>query len=107
MKSLVNYLESLGYEVIEKCQSVNEDFATIFYAPGIISTISSFSFMAGYFSDGVFISSMYNETGSMYNKKEDVHCNECGDWYLKGYSLKHSQVDDYHETEKVIDFLKN
>jgi hypothetical protein len=98
-ESFTKYLESLGYEVIIKCQSLNEDFATMFYAPALISTCSSLSFMAGYFSDGVFINSMYDE-------HKNRQCDECGDWYLKGYSLKHSEVEDYHDSEKVISMLK-
>jgi len=99
MISLTEYLENLGYKVITKCQSVNEDFATMFYAPGIISTSSSFSFMAGYFSDGVFISSMYDE-------QKNRECNECDEWSKNGYTLKHAEVDNYHDTSKVISMIK-
>jgi hypothetical protein len=99
VKSLTDYLESLGYTVITKCQSVNEDFATMFYAPGLISTSSSFSFFAGYFSDGVFITSIYDEPN-------DRVCEECGDWSNSGYTLKPSEVDDYHDTDTVINKLK-
>jgi len=97
--SLTNYLESLGYEVVTKCQSVNEDFATMFYAPGLISTSSSFSFFAGYFSDGVFITSIYDEP-------KNRECNECDNWSKSGYTLKHSEVSDYHDTDNVISLLK-
>ena len=98
-KSLTEYLENLGYEVIAKCQSVDEDFAMMFYAPGLISTSSSFSFMAGFFSDGVFISSMYDE-------RKNRKCDDCGDWYKKEYTLKHADVADYHDTDTVISMLK-
>ena len=98
-KSLTEYLKNLGYEVITKCQSVDEDFAMMFYAPAVISTTSSFSFMAGFFSDGVFISSMYDE-------RQDKDCDDCGDWYQKGYTLKHADVADYHDTDTVISMLK-
>ena len=99
MKSLTEYLENLGYEVIIKCESINKDFAMMFYTPGLISTSSSFSFMAGFFSDGVFITSIYDE-------RKNRECNDCGDWYKKGYTLKHSDVQDYHDTDKVIAMLK-
>jgi hypothetical protein len=99
LTSLQQYLESLGYEVIVKCNSVNDDFATMFYAPALISTSSSFSFMAGYFSDGVFI-------GSMYDEKMDRQCDDCDDWLKTGYTLKHSMVADYHDTNTVISMLK-
>jgi hypothetical protein len=91
-------LESLGYEIVVKCQSVDQDFATLFYAPGVISTSSSFSFMAGYFSDGVFVSSMYDE-------RKHRECNDCGDWLKTGYTLKHADVVDYHDTSNVISIL--
>ena len=99
-KSLTDYLESLDYTVITKCQSVNEDFATMFYAPGLISTSSSFSFFAGYFSDNVFISSIYDEN-------TERQCDECGDWLQKGYTLKHSEVEDYHDTDNVISMIND
>jgi len=99
VSSLQEYLESLGYEVIVKCNSVNDDFAMMFYAPALISTSSSFSFMAGYFSDGVFI-------GTMYDEKMDRQCDDCDDWLQNGYTLKHSMVADYHYTNKVISMLK-
>jgi hypothetical protein len=98
-KSFIQYLESLGYEVVVKCQSVSEDFATMFYAPALISTCSSLSFMAGYFSDGVFISSMFDE-------RKNRHCDNCDDWFLKGYSLKHAEVEDYADTDNVISMLR-
>jgi hypothetical protein len=98
-KYLIHYLESLGYEVVIKCQSVSDDFATMFYAPGLISTSSSFSFFAGYFSDGVFITSIYDEP-------KDRVCKDCADWSNSGYTLKHSEVDDYHDTDTVINKLQ-
>jgi len=97
--SFVQYLESLRYDVIPKCNSADEDFASMFYAPGLISTSSSFSFMAGFFSDGVFISSFYDE-------KSDRTCDDCGDWLQTGHTLKHSEVQDYHDEKKVISQLQ-
>lgn len=97
--SLVRYLESLGYEVITKCSSTEDDFSTMFYAPGLISTSSSLSFIAGFFSDGVFISSMYDE-------RIGRQCENCQDWFKPGYTLKHSEVQDYHDTSSVISLLQ-
>ena len=96
--SLVEYLQNLRYNVISQCSSSEDDFATMFYAPGIISTSSSFSFMAGFFSDGVFISSMYDE-------RIGRECEDCQDWFKPGYTLKHSEVQDYHDTSDVISLL--
>lgn len=95
--SLKDYLEEHGYEVIIQCDSNIDDFATIFYAPAIISTCSSFSFIGGFFSDGIFISEGH------YNcNKNDVKCTDCGDWLKNGYSIDHKDVDDYYNTDNVI-----
>lgn len=97
--SLVEYLQNLGYNVISQCNSTEVDFATMFYAPGLISTSSSLSFMAGFFSDGVFISSMYDE-------RIGRQCEDCQDWFKPGYTLKHSEVQNYHDTSSVISLLQ-
>jgi hypothetical protein len=99
-ESLKTYLENLGYIVDVKCSSNLEDFATIFYAPAIISTCSSFSFMSGFFSDGLFISEGHYASGS------NIKCNDCGDWLKNGYSIEHHDVMDYYDTDSVIKMLK-
>lgn len=99
--SLEEYLRDLGYDVIVQCQSNLDDFATIFYAPAIISTCSSYSFMAGFFSNGIFISEGHYASGS------DIKCNDCGDWLKKGYSIEHADITDYYDTDSVIKLLKN
>jgi len=98
-EELVNYLKSIGYEAIFKCSTINDDFATMFYAPGLISTSGSFSFMAGYFSNNVFVSTMYDE-----NKQRE--CKDCEDWLLPGYTAKHSEIPDYFDTQGTIQILK-
>lgn len=97
--SLKDYLNNIGYEVIIQCESNIDDFATIFYAPAIISTCSSFSFIGGFFSDGIFISEGH------YNcNKKEIKCKDCGNWLKNGYSLNHKDVD-YYDTQNVINLL--
>jgi len=97
INSIVEYLNSIGYEVETQCNSNIDDFAQLFYAPAVISNVSSFSFMSGYFGNGIFISSEHNDE----NNTEET-CNICGDWMLKGHQLKHKFVEDYNDTENVI-----
>ena len=96
-KSLQDYLKEIGYDSDIICNSNIDDFATIFYAPAVISTYSSFSFMSGFFGKGTFISTEFLE-----GKK----CDKCGDFTEYGYNLMHNQVDDYNNTDVVINLLK-
>ena len=98
--SLVSYLENLGYTAIVKCGKIDEDFATLFYAPAVIGTGGSFSFMAGFLSDGIFFSSMYDESRERELKDSDG-------WLLTGYTLKHAEVADYYDTQTVIKSLQS
>ena len=99
--SLQDYLTSLNYNIDIKCDSNIVDFATIFYAPAIISTCSSFSFMAGFFSDGIFISE-----GHYNSNDREKRCKDCGEWLKYGYSLEQADVADYYDTDNVIKMLK-
>jgi hypothetical protein len=104
-KSLSDYLESIGYKTIIQCGTNVSDFGTLFYAPGVISTSSSFSFMSGFFSDGVFVSEghYHEKDGNQYFHK----CTDCDKWLKRGYNIKHDNIPDYYDTEKVIAILKN
>lgn len=98
LNSLENYLQSIGYESIVKCQSNLDDFATLYYAPAVISTGSSYSFMSGYFGKGVFISGGHQNEDS--NEIDGI-----GNWLYKGYNVMHSEVPDYYDTDNVIKIL--
>lgn len=93
-QSLKNYIESIGYKVIIQSKSAAQDFATLFYAPAVISSGSSFSFMSGFFSDGIFISEGH---GSL--------CTTCNKWLVRGYSIDHKNVNNYYDTDNVITLL--
>lgn len=96
---LCNYLESVGYNAKPECNSNIEDFAKMFYAPGVISIGSSYSFISGFFGNGVFLSTEHIE------EKEGVPgCTICNEWTLKG-KVKHSQVDDYYDVNAVDKIL--
>ena len=94
-KSIQEYLKTIGYESNIICNSNNDDFATLFYAPAVISTQSSFSFMSGLFGKGIFISTEY---------LQDKQCDNCNDNILHGYNLVYK--DDFNKTDQVIDLLK-
>jgi hypothetical protein len=93
-QSLKKYIESIGYKVIIQSKSADQDFATLFYAPAVISSGSSFSFMSGFFSDGIFISEGHQSL-----------CTDCGKWLVHGYSIDHKNVKSYHDTDNVISLL--
>jgi peroxiredoxin family protein len=97
-ESLQNYLKEIGYESNIICDSNIDDFATLFYAPAVISTSSSFSFMSGFFGNGIFISTEFNE-GKL--------CKSCKDVVIYEKNLMHNLVDDYNDTDNVIRLLNN
>ena len=96
-KSIKEYLKTIEYESNIICNSNIDDFASLFYAPAVISTHSSFSFMSGFFGKGMFISTEFHE---------GKQCENCDDSILYGYNLLHNQVDDYNNTDTVVDLLK-
>ena len=100
LSSLVDYLSSLGYTVEMQCKSNVEDFASLFYAPVVISTGGSFSFMSGFFGNGIFLSEGHGL------EDDETKCTDC-EWLKNGYSLKHEDVKDYYDTDNVISILKS
>lgn len=98
VNSLVDYLKSIGYESILKCQTNVDDFAMMYYAPAVISSGSSFSFMSGFFGRGVFVSAGHQDEGKPEFKG-------IGDWLYNGYNVMHSDIADYYDTDNVIKLL--
>ena len=94
LNGIKNYIESIGYKVIIQSNSKEEDFATLFYAPAVISPGSSFSFMSGFFNNGIFISEGHMSI-----------CNNCGKWLVRGYGIEHKKVNNYYDTTDVIKLL--
>lgn len=97
-EALSDYLTSIGYKCIIKCQSNLDDFATMYYAPAVISSGSSFSFMSGFFGKGIFLSSGHQDEGN-------PEFNGIGDWLYNGYNVMHSEIKDYYDTDSVIKIL--
>jgi hypothetical protein len=101
-KSCNNYAELLKEELIEynpeiKCNSNVDDFVSMFYSPAVISTISSFSFMSGYFGNGIFIQPKLMVKGNEI-------CLDCKNPY-KAYNIPHDKVHDYHNVDEVYKLL--
>ena len=105
--SLQDFLKEKNFDTQVICSSPLDDFATLFYAPIVISTGSSFSFMSGFFGNGEFI------TTSVENDFWGIPINHLSitkfenDTVLYDYNLTHNKVNDYHDTNFVINLLKN
>jgi hypothetical protein len=93
VNKLKDFISSINYKAKTECNSNVVDFAKMFFAKLVISTGSSFSFMAGYFGNGDFIQPEINNT-----------CNGCNNMYI-GYNIDHSEVDDYHNIDDVYKLL--
>jgi len=96
---LNDYLKKNKYNPDVKCGSNIMDFATMFYAPGVISIGSSYSFFAGFFGNGMFITTEHVE-----EKFEKRGCTICNDWMLTG-KIKHKDIPDYYDYETVNKML--
>jgi hypothetical protein len=95
---LKKYITSLGYSCVLQSKTNTEDFADLFYSPYVISTGSSFSFMAGFFGNGQFISCENCE-------ENDKECFIDDRLFLKGYNLSHSSIDSYYNIDDVKEKL--
>jgi hypothetical protein len=100
-KSCNKYVELLTNELEEynpkiQCGTNVDDFISMFYAPAVISTQSSYSFMSGFFGNGTYI-----QPNFMDNNEE---CSTCKSDY-KGYNIAHNVVNDYHNINEVYTLL--
>lgn len=100
--TLKKYLEDLNYEVNIVANSDIDDFANLFYAPAVIATVSSYSFMSGFFGDGIYIS-----VENLSEDQEKSDCDACSELMYSGFHLKHKEVDDYYNTDNVISMLRS
>jgi len=92
--SITDYLKEEGYTATRVCGDNLDDFATLFYAPAVISTASSFSFMSGFFGKGQFISTSHEPDANT------PVCEDCKE-FRHGYNLYHNDVPDYYDVEDV------
>lgn len=94
---LKNEIGNTRVNIIE-CRDVLEDFARMFYAPLVVSTGSSMSFMAGYFGNGKFV------TGGHFDENDQSkNCLICD--YSPETNLLHSDVENYYDVDEVHDKL--
>lgn len=100
VKNLMDYLDSEGYNCITQCKTNVEDFVDIFYAPFVISTGGSFSFISGFFGDGEFVSTEHKE-----ENKSTCNNSNCNRVFIKGYNISHSVVDSYYDVDSVYKLL--
>jgi len=99
--SLRNYLTGIGVQVTVQCHESNlKDFATMFYAPLVISTGSSFSFMAGYFGHGTF-----HSAGHVHDPEMTSPLSSLPPWMRYDTDVGHQQVSDYLNVPSVIKLL--
>jgi len=96
VEHLRSYLWEIGYSSEVLCNANIVDFATLFYAPAVITTSSSFAFMAGFFGHGIYIQP---------STLDDDKCSSCDDFVISNLNLPHDQVEDYHQTDRVLSQL--
>lgn len=94
---LVNELRPIKSNI--KCRHYFEDFAHMFYAPLVLSTGSSMSFMAGFFGHGKFLTA-----GHMFDEfKNTPDCTICS--HPTSINLMHRDVADYYDIPDVHKLL--
>ena len=91
---LIEYLNE--YNPIVKCGTNVDDFISMFYAPAVVSTQSSYSFMSGFFGNGKYIQPNFME--------DNIECSDCTSEY-KGYNIPHNIITDYHDINEVYKLL--
>jgi hypothetical protein len=104
VNNIKQYLEDLEYNIEITTDNLIQDFANMFYAPFVISTGGSFSFMSGFFGYGKFISTthgLYGERGSIKD------CDKCSDIILKNYNIDHADIQDYYNKKEMIAHLES
>jgi len=98
---LVNYLDKNSYNSKIECNAQLVDLAKIFYAPAVISTVSSFSFIPGFLGKGIFIT-----LDHMLEEDSKKKCKVCNGWMLEG-KIKHGDITDYHNIDEVEKILES
>jgi hypothetical protein len=96
---LSDYIKSIGYNVITESGTNIDDFSKMFFSEGVISTGSSFSFMAGYFGNGKYIQPTVTDINNI------EQCMDCADFIYKGYNINHIDIKDYNNIEEVYKLL--
>ena len=90
VRLLVEYLNPIEVDVT--CSHYFIDFAKMYYAPKVVSTGSSMSFMAGYFGNGEFVTAGHFSEGSS---------NQCKICKYSGVDISHSEIENYYDVDSV------
>lgn len=98
---LVQYLDKNEYNTKIECNAQLIDLAKIFYAPAVISTGSSFSFISGFLGNGIFIT-----LDHIVEEDTQKKCTVCNDWMLKG-KIKHKDIANYYNIDEVQKILES
>ena len=91
IESLKEFLEQNHVVEIISTTSI-DDFSILFYAPAVISTGSSYSFLSGFMGNGLFLTECHNGCNAPFIRS--------------GYSIPHEHIFNYHDTNEVITKLK-
>ncbi|NDE15965.1 hypothetical protein EBZ80_13645 [bacterium] len=91
------YVTGLGYRVLVRCETPEQDFATMLNAPAVITPGSSFSFFAGFMGSGVFLSE-----GHFFEPSPNRCGTACAGWLRKGYTLLHRDVPSYEGDPEIL-----
>jgi hypothetical protein len=87
------FVTALGYRVIVRCDSPENDFAAMWSAPAVITPGSSFSFFAGFMGGG----GLFLSEGHFFEPAPNRCGTGCDGWLRRGYALLHSDVSSYDE----------
>jgi hypothetical protein len=101
LNSFKKYLNDNNYNVEISSNSSIEDLSILFYAPAVISTCSSFSFIGGFFNIN-YKTNNFISAGHYRENELNSICNNCNDWLIHGYDLENKDVKDYYDTDTVI-----
>ena len=94
-------LNEHGYPVEIISNSNIEDLSIMFYAPGVISSCGSFSFIGGLFGVGKFIMNDHSDFPGMKDLPSEYN------FIKQGYTINHSEIADYYDTSTVIRRLRD
>ena len=92
IEMLREYLSLMNIESDVTSSTNMEDFAQLFYAPAVISTGGSFSFMSAFFGNGLF----YTAPSEPVKK-----CEEKCDFIKPQYNIEHGDVSSYYDMDEM------
>lgn len=103
LQDFLSFLQEHGYNPIVQSESVLEDFATMVYAPILISSGSSYSFMAGMATTGTFLSSSVGREDKIdHSFITNTNC----EWMCPFSPVLHGDVVNYFDLNVVFKQLR-